>query len=91
MLLGQPKSMASPFRVRPASKRGKWQPAERHDGARGFRTHITKSHEALRLMYWEPKPLVGSYGPIVEFANIGPKHELVIEDGDPAGSMKASW
>jgi hypothetical protein len=91
VLLGQSKSMASPFRVRPPSKRGKWQHAERHDGARGFRTHITKSHEALRLMYWELKPFVGSSGPIIEFANIGPKHELVIEDGNPSASTKASW
>lgn len=91
VLLGQTTSTASPFRVRPPSKRGKWQHAERHDGARGFRTHIRKSHEALRLMYWELKPPAGRGGPIIEFANIGPKHELVIADGDPAASMKASW
>jgi hypothetical protein len=46
----------------------------RLDGAKAWRVHITKSHEALRLMYWR-RPKVG-----IEFANVGSKSELWISD-----------
>jgi hypothetical protein len=48
------------------------------DGARARRVHVTDSHEALRLMFWE---LDNSN---IEFANIGTKFELLIEVGIPA-------
>lgn len=45
------------------------------DKATGWRVHVTKGHEGLRLMFWETDD--GK----IEFANIGPKRELVIETG----------
>lgn len=42
------------------------------DGAQAFRTHITKDHEGLRLMFW-----IKSNGSF-ELANVGSKHELQI-------------
>lgn len=50
--------------------------ARRGDGATAHRTHLQKSHAALRLMFWRLKD--GS----IEFANIGPKSELEILDGN---------
>ena len=50
---------------------------DRGDGARAFRTHIGGSHEALRLMIWRLP------GDEVEFANVGPKMEELIEYGTP--------
>ena len=47
----------------------------RADGALARRSHVTSRHEALRLMYW-------TIDGRVEFANVGVKNELVIEDGD---------
>jgi hypothetical protein len=52
------------------------QTVRESDGALGWRVHLTDSHEALRLMYWD-----GPAG--LEFANVGPKAELVIELGRP--------
>jgi hypothetical protein len=55
---------------------GKMSPITRQrDSAVACRTHLQKSHEALRLMFWRLKD--GT----IEFANIGPKNELVIADG----------
>jgi hypothetical protein len=42
------------------------------DKAAAWRTHISKEHEAMRLMYWQ-----NAEG-LIEFANIGPKSELKI-------------
>lgn len=54
---------------------GKPKQVERgFDHARGWRVHLTDAHEGLRLMYWE-----GPQG--FEFANVGPKWELLIEHG----------
>jgi hypothetical protein len=47
------------------------------DNARARRTHVTAKHEALRLMFWDLA--CGA----VEFANVGNKFGLHIEDGDP--------
>ena len=52
---------------------GKERPKVRSDGARAFRTHLSKSGVAMRLMFW--RLANGS----IEFANIGPKGELEIE------------
>ena len=46
----------------------------RPDGALAWRSHVTARHEALRLMYWT---IEGK----IEFANVGVKNELVIEEG----------
>ena len=42
-----------------------------------FRTHINKSNEALRLMFWKLND--GR----LEFANVGPKGEEEIQMGNP--------
>jgi hypothetical protein len=44
----------------------------RKDGARGWRTHLTKAHEGFRLMFWT------TFDGVIEFANVGPKRELEI-------------
>jgi hypothetical protein len=46
------------------------------DKAEAFRVHLSKDHEAFRLMYWARPD--GS----TEFANIGVKQELLICQGD---------
>jgi hypothetical protein len=46
------------------------------DKAESFRVHLSKDHEAFRLMYWTRPD--GS----TEFANIGAKAELLICEGD---------
>jgi hypothetical protein len=51
------------------------------DGASGWRVHLTDAHQALRLMYW-------NLGNSLEFANVGPKFELLISEGT-AGSGAA--
>jgi hypothetical protein len=61
ILLGNPKNQERPFTCAPLGEN--W-------GA--FRSHLTKSGPAFRLMYW-----VHSSGHVV-FANIGPKQELRI-------------
>jgi hypothetical protein len=45
------------------------------DNADSFRVHITKHHEALRLMFWKKSGLI-------ELANVGVKSELMILSGD---------
>ena len=47
----------------------------RADGSIAWRSHITTSHEALRLMYW-------TGGGCIEFANVGVKNELFIAEGN---------
>lgn len=49
------------------------------DQATAYRSHITKGNPALRLLTWE-----GAGGEI-EFANVGPKHELRISAGSGGG------
>ena len=56
----------------------------RADGAVAMRTHLTKHHEGLRLMYWAKN---GS----IELANIGPKFELKIADGDAQPTQLPTW
>ncbi len=51
----------------------------RFDGALAWRKHVSRRHEALRLMYW-------TIGSTIELANVGPKAELHIAEGDGAPS-----
>ena len=53
------------------------------DGALGWRVHLTDAHEGLRMMYWE-----SSDG--LEFANVGPKWELVIQEGKAGAAVSTS-
>jgi hypothetical protein len=57
----------------------------RADGMAGKRTHITKHVAALRLMYW-----TSTEGDI-EFANVGPKGELIIECGDESEATAVDY
>ena len=68
ILLGVPKNSVEPFRISLDSS----EQRIRGDGARAFRTHLTKDGPAYRLMFWHLK------NELIEFANIGPKRELVI-------------
>ncbi|QUS38639.1 hypothetical protein RPMA_07165 [Tardiphaga alba] len=74
IVMGQPKNEIGDLKR--ADAKGDLKPVVRtSDGAAARRTHLLKSHEALRLMFWEHKD--GT----VEFANVGPKGELEIVDG----------
>jgi hypothetical protein len=70
ILLGMPKNEVDEFRAdeRPQAPQ-KYRVA---DGARAWRTHLTSGHEGFRLMFWTTPD------GIVEFANVGPKKELII-------------
>ena len=70
IILGIPKSEVIEFREddRPQSA----QRVRRSDDALAWRTHLTKGNEGFRLMFWTTEDGV------IEFANIGPKKELVI-------------
>lgn len=69
LLAGNPKNEESPFRV------GKEKTAKQKTKGDllAYRTHITKSKEGLRLMYWKCK----SGG--IELANVGNKQDLEIK------------
>lgn len=54
------------------------------DDALAFRLHVTGGGVGLRLMFWEGAGLF-------EFANVGPKHELVIETGHAPSSVKSDF
>jgi len=54
------------------------------DGADAYRTHITKGGPALRLMMWDN-------GKIIEFANIGPKNQLSIQNGNPLDGYNGDY
>lgn len=75
LIMGQPKNRAVAFRV----------PRRKRDGAIPFRTHITKRHEALRLMFWQ------ATNGVVELANIGGKSEQLIFEGDAARVITRSY
>jgi len=60
----------NPFRISKNSKKQKT-----FEGLKGFRCHLTKGHEALRLMFWsDPESLK------IILANVGPKMEVMISD-----------
>jgi len=65
ILLDKPKQEVKPFRESNGSK----EQLIRVDGATGWRTHLSKSGVAYRLMYWRLK------SGIVEFANVANKWE----------------
>jgi hypothetical protein len=75
LVSGQPKNRITPFG---GQKRAR-------DGALAFRTHVTKRHEALRLMFWKCS------GNVIELANIGPKNELTIQEGRHELAVKGSF
>ncbi|MBZ9942655.1 hypothetical protein LB533_16305 [Mesorhizobium sp. BR1-1-13] len=60
-----------------------FQKNRRVDSAEARRVHLTKGGVGLRLMFWER-----TNGGI-EFANVGPKHEEVIVEGNPKHTFEA--
>jgi hypothetical protein len=68
ILLGEPKNSVEPFRVSEDAT----EQRTRIDGACALRTHLTKDGPGYRLMLWELTDKS------IEFANVGPKNELVI-------------
>jgi hypothetical protein len=68
-ILGKPKNDLLPF-GKPAQR------VRKSDKALALRTHVTKSGVGLRLMMWRRA------NGVPELANIGPKFELEISDGD---------
>jgi hypothetical protein len=84
LVLGSPKYEVRDFLISRPGKKGKMRPLVRA-GDTAHRTHITKRHEALRLMLWTRS------GGALEFANIGPKSELRIDMGVPESRIGKSW
>jgi len=70
IVLGIPKNDIDEFRE--SAKATAKQRSRTEDGALAFRTHLTKKGVGLRLMFWRRPDAT------IEFANIGPKGELVI-------------
>lgn len=69
IILGIPKSQLNEFRI---NKKSTAEQRSREDGAKAFRTHLTKKGAGLRLMFWEKA------NGAIEFANVGDKDELHI-------------
>jgi hypothetical protein len=69
IIVNEPKNSIEPFRV---SADDSSEQRTRGDGALAFRTHLTKDGPGYRLMFWELTDKS------IEFANVGPKKELVI-------------
>jgi hypothetical protein len=85
LILGLPKYEVTDFLISRSGKKGKMRPLIRQDGAAGRRTHISKRHEALRLMVWECQAR------FIELANIGPKNELRMDSRVPERRIINSW
>ncbi|MEP6829562.1 MAG: hypothetical protein ABI963_04430 [Rhizomicrobium sp.] len=62
---------------------GKPQVVRKFDGASGHRFHVSSGGVGLRAMFWQS-------GDVIEFANVGPKFELVIEFGNHGCAIGAS-
>jgi hypothetical protein len=67
-----PKYAPNELLKRTASRAGKEPVLRNADKAKAWRTHITKEHEAMRLMFWKRSD------DMIELANIGGKFELEI-------------
>jgi hypothetical protein len=63
---------AAPKKLYKLSETGRREDVVRTDGAIGWRLHITKSGEAIRLMFWR------RHDASIEFANVGPKADVKI-------------
>jgi hypothetical protein len=69
--VGIPSKVVKPFRK---SDNSPDQRERTTDKALAWRNHLTKGGPGFRLMYW--KKTTGE----IEFANVGPKHELIIHE-----------
>lgn len=74
IIVDEPKNDVKPFRKNESPNAE--QRTRSYDGAGAFRTHLTKGSEGWRLMLWKwPDGTI-------EFANVGTKFELEIEEGE---------
>lgn len=71
ILLSVPKNEVNPFRI---SAHSDEQRSRSSDSALAWRTHLTKANAGFRLMFWTTD------NGLIEFANIGSKKELLIEE-----------
>jgi hypothetical protein len=55
------------------------------DGALAFRTHLTKGHEALRLVFWRDRSGVD------EFSNVAVHNDLTLCAGRLDNAVDRSW
>ncbi|MGJ4892829.1 hypothetical protein ACQR1Y_31880 [Bradyrhizobium sp. HKCCYLRH3099] len=84
VVLATPKNSLDPF-VKGARSKSSDQWVRKRDGALAFRTHVTKSKEALRLIFWRTSN--GS----VEFANVSVHDDLTLLEGEAAAAVGKSW
>ena len=84
VLLGTPKNSLDKFTKGPRSV-NREQRVRKRDGALAFRTHVTKGHEALRLMMWR-HPLG-----VFEFANVSVHNDFTLCEGGGTGIVHHSW
>jgi hypothetical protein len=84
VLLGTPKNSLDKFTKGPRSV-NREQRVRKRDGALAFRTHVTKGHEALRLVMWR-HPLG-----VFEFANVSVHNDFTLCEGGGTGMVHHSW
>jgi len=63
----------APSKLYKLSETGRREDVVRSDGAVGWRLHVTKSGEAIRLMFWRRNDAS------IEFASLGPKGQVRID------------
>ncbi|RYX80108.1 hypothetical protein EON83_30030 [bacterium] len=79
IVIDDPKNELSAFKTREGDHKSRTS-----DSSLGYRSHITKSKAALRLMLWKK-------GGKIEFANVGEKQELEIENGSADGTYTTDY
>jgi hypothetical protein len=62
----------APKKLYKLSDTGRREDVVRTDGAVGWRLHVTKTGEGIRLMFWRRRD------ESIEFANLGPKGQVKI-------------
>lgn len=80
IVAGEADKISQPFRKNRSAHAA--QRVRQSDGARAYRTHVTKGNEGLRLMHW-----LHADG-VIELANVGPKSELIVESGVPEARFR---
>jgi len=84
VILGNPKYSIDPFTKGPRSQNDEqWVRAS--DGASGFRTHVTKSGEGLRLFLWK------NQNGVLELSKIALHNDQNVCDGALANCVFKSW
>jgi hypothetical protein len=84
VVLGIPKNSIDPFMMGARSMNSEQRKRDR-DGALAFRTHLTKGHEALRLVFWRDRSGVN------EFSNVAVHNDLTLCAGRLDNAVDRSW